>query len=283
MIKFHVVNGELSPIKEAKIQITDLGLLRGFGIFDFFTIKNSKPVFMQDHLNRFYNSAKLMQLDIAYSQEELTDQILKLVQVNGLENAAIRLVLTGGYSPDGFTPDKPNLLILQHPYKDVDPSIYEKGCKLITYEHTRVLPEVKTTSYFIPILLSKKMAEENAVDVLYHDSNGWITETSRSNFFIISSEGKLVTPNKNILRGITRMHTLEVAYDQLEIEKRDLNMSELSTAREAFITSTTKGVLPIVQVGTQVIGNGKPGKVTKHLGYLLEEFVNDSFGFTKKA
>ncbi len=271
MIKYHSVNGVICPVEQAQIKITDLGLLRGYGIFDYFQIKNGNPIYIDDHIDRFYRSAGLMQLEITTSKKALKQQIQELVKTNGLENSGVRLILTGGYSLDGFTPTESNLLILQHPFKNWDPKMYEEGSLLITHEHVRTMPEVKTTSYFVSILLNKKMKELGATDVLYHDAAGWISETSRSNFFIISKDEKLITANKNILKGITRMHTLQVAEGVIAIEERDLNISELETAKEAFITSTTKGILPIVKVGNQIIGNGEPGEMTKKLGAILRE------------
>ena len=89
---------------------------------------------------------------------------------------------------------------------------------------------------------------------------------------IISEKGKLVTANKKILKRITRSHILKIAQEHIEIEERDLNLDELSRAQEAFITGTSKGVLPIVQIGEELIGDGKPGEMTKRLGRLFMEF-----------
>ncbi len=265
MIKFHVVNGEILPAEQASLNITDLGLLRGYGIFDYFQMKNGKPFFMDDHLRRFYRSAEKMQLDVGYDFEALKEQIYRLIEANGTDTCGIRLVLTGGYAIDGFTPVSSNLVILQHPFKVWDEKIFTEGINLITHEYVRSMPEVKTTNYYTVILLIPEMKAADALDVLYYNSDGWISETSRSNFFIIDEEGKLITAVDKILHGITRGHTLAVAKDILPIEERNIHLSELKTASEAFVTSTTKGIVPVVKVGSDIIGNGKPGPLTQKL------------------
>lgn len=265
MIKFHIVNGEIRPATEANLNITDLGLLRGYGIFDYFQIKGGKPFFMDDHLRRFYRSAEKMQLQVNYEFEELKEQIWQLIEANGNNTCGIRLVLTGGYSEDGFTPKASNLVILQHPFKNWDPAIFTEGVRLITHEHVRTMPEVKTTNYYTAILLIPQMKAANAIDVLYHDSNGLVSETSRSNFFIIDEAGTLITAKDKILHGITRGYTLDVAKDLLPVEERTFNLSEIAKASEAFVTSTTKGIVPVVQVDKIQIGDGKPGPLTQQL------------------
>lgn len=265
MIKFQSVNGKLYPAEEASLNITDLGLLRGYGIFDYFQIKNGKPFFMDDHLRRFYRSAEKMQLEVGFEFEDLKKQIYQLIEANGTDTCGIRLVLTGGYSTDGFTPVSSNLVILQHPFKVWEEAIFTEGINLITHEYVRSMPEVKTTNYYTAILLIPEMKAANALDVLYYNSDGWISETSRSNFFIIDEAGKLITAVDKILHGITRGHTLDVAKDILPIEERNIHLSELKTASEAFVTSTTKGIVPVVKVGGDTIGNGKPGPLTQKL------------------
>jgi D-alanine transaminase/branched-chain amino acid aminotransferase len=271
MINFHIINGELHSAAEANLNVTDLGLLRGYGIFDYFQIKEGKPFFMEDHLRRFYRSAERMQLEIRYEFEDLKAQVWQLIKANGTNTCGIRLVLTGGYSKDGFTPERSNLIILQHPFKNWDPAIFENGVRLITHEHVRTKPEVKTTNYYTAILLIPEMKAVDAIDVLYHDSEGWISETSRSNFFIINTVGTLITTKDRILKGITREYTLQVAKGILPVEERPFNLSDLESASEAFVTSTTKGIVPVVDVGGVQIGDGRPGPLTQKLMKALKD------------
>src|SRR5439155_7787550 len=114
--------------------------------------------------------------------------------------------------------------------------------------------------------------EADANDVLYH-SGGLITECPRANFFIVTHDNKLVTPANNILKGITRSEILKIAAAEIKVEERDLYLEELSSAKEAFITSTTKHVLPVAKIDSRQIGNGSPGELTRWLGQQYNHLV----------
>ncbi len=114
------------------------------------------------------------------------------------------------------------------------------------------------------IWLQPLLKEKQADDFLYHN-NGIITECPRSNFFMVSPEGKIVTPANNILSGITRMKVLVLASNHLPIEERDIHIDELQTATEAFITSTTKQIIPVTRINGNEIGNGQVGDTTRKL------------------
>ncbi len=270
MLKYYCINGELTPSEEASLHVSDLSILRGYGLFDFFTVRKGKPLFLEDYLDRFYQSAWFMRLDVPFSREDLTGQILELVEANGLEEAGIRLVLTGGYAPDGYTPTAPNLLIMEYPAPKYPASHYENGVKLMLFEYNRTFPTAKTINYIVGINLLPQMRAVGAEDVLFF-SDGHIFETTRANFFIVTQDDVIVTPGEGILKGVTRKKTLEVARRHFKVEERPLAMEELATAKEAFMTSSTKRVLPVTQVDETVIGSGKPGVVTQELLRLFLE------------
>ena len=116
MIQYYHINGELTPVAEAQLHVTDLAIMRGYGVFDYFRALGGRALFVEDYVRRFFNSASLLQLDVPCSQQELMERIQLLLDKNGEDKAGIRLILTGGYTTDSYTPVKPNLLILQHPY-----------------------------------------------------------------------------------------------------------------------------------------------------------------------
>jgi D-alanine transaminase/branched-chain amino acid aminotransferase len=118
-----------------------------------------------------------------------------------------------------------------------------------------------------------EVQEKGATDLLYH-WNGKISELTRSNFFIVDQYDKIVTPSEGILKGINRKHVLELVGNHFEVEERDLFMDELNTAKEAFITGTTKKVMPVVQIDDLVIGDGKPGEITRKLQKLYHEYMD---------
>ncbi len=274
MIKFYSINGTLIPIEKAVIKVNDLALLRGYGAFDFFKIYKGKPVFLEDHLDRFNNSAHYLNLEIPFTREQLISKIEEVISSNNMESGGIRLILTGGYSSNGFLPGIPNLLILAHPLPVYPDHFYTRGVKLITHQYVRETPYTKTTNYLIPIKLQREIATAEAIDVLYHDGS-FISESSRSNFFIVNQQGTIITSDKDALEGITRKNVLKVAQKHFEVTIRPIAIKEAQEAREAFITSTTKGIMPVRQVDFWRINKGVIGTTTRRLMGLLKQQIED--------
>jgi D-alanine transaminase/branched-chain amino acid aminotransferase len=256
-----LINGDFVPKEEARILITDLAIQRGYGIFDFFKTVNNQPVFLDDYLDRFYFSAAELFRPVGIDRDALKKLIRQLIEKNNLPGSGIRITLTGGYSEDGHTPAKPNLLITQTAFT-YNKENFEKGTRLVTYEHQRQLPHVKTIDYLQAIRLQNFIKENDADDVLYHGMSG-ISECPRSNFFIVTANDEIITPSKNVLQGITRKKIL--AFDGLNIKEGIVDPEQVTKAKEAFITSTTKMILPVFKINGQTIGNGKPGTVTKEI------------------
>lgn len=260
-------NGAIAPADQLAVGVTDLGLLRGYGLFDYFLTYNGR-IFQWDwYWARFQNSALRMHLPLPLSKEETEQVVMQLLEKSGLPDTAIRFVLTGGYSEDSISLEKPNLLILSEAVHPVPPIQYEVGIKVILDEYVREMAEVKSTDYKRVILLADEIRAAGANDILYQ-KGGEISELSRSNFFIIKGE-KLITPNRHILHGITRRTVMQLAKADFQVEERPVLLSELYDADEAFTTSSTKMVLPITQIGELTIGEGKPGSKTH---FLLDRF-----------
>ncbi|MDQ3683622.1 MAG: aminotransferase class IV, partial [Bacteroidota bacterium] len=159
MPKWIYLNDEFLPEEKAMLHVSDLSIQRGYGIFDFFKIIDDKPVFLEDHLNRFYHSAAQMQLIVSKKREELISIINTLIDQNKLSDSGIKITLTGGYSPDGYTMAGPNLIISQHLFPLTTKESFAKGIKLITYPHQRQLPMVKTIDYLKAIWLQALIKE----------------------------------------------------------------------------------------------------------------------------
>lgn len=280
MIRYYNINGQLVNASEAALKVNDLAILRGYGIFDYFLVREGVPMFLDDYVSRFFNSAQLMQLEMLFSASELKELIHEVVEVNGVADAGMRLVLTGGYAEDGYIPLSPNLLILEHPMPSI-PS-YKEGAKMMLHAYQRELPEAKTINYLTGIRLANEMKEKGCVEILYHD-NGLIREAVRSNFFLVMPDNSVVTAGSQVLRGITRKNVLGIARQHFQVEEREVMLDELKIAKEAFITSTIKSVLPIVQVGDQIIGDGNVGAVTQQLGKLLEAYAKAYIANAKVA
>lgn len=268
---FVYINDSLVPASQAALQVSDLAIQRGYGIFDFFKTLGHTPVFLNEHLDRFYNSAAQMRLEPGKDRQQLKAVIEELLQKNDIPDAGLKITLTGGYSPDGYSITRPNMIITQQPLKLPDPAAFQKGLRLISHPHQRQMPQVKSLDYLMAIWLQPLIKEKGADDVLYQ-YNGLVSECPRSNFFIVTADDTVVTSTQP-LKGIIRMKTLEIAGKQFKVEERELTIDEARNAKEAFITSTTKHILPVVQLDGHPIGNGRPGKVTTELSKLLDVYI----------
>jgi D-alanine transaminase/branched-chain amino acid aminotransferase len=258
-------NDRFIALSDAGLPITDLGVQRGYGIFDFLRVTENKPLFIDDHLDRFYHSAKEMRLPIQYQQAELKEIIQKLIAQNGLLDSGIRILLSGGTSPDGYKIIAPNLAIVQQPISKPADDIFREGYKLVTYAHQRQMPHVKTTDYLMAVWLQPWVKEQGADDVLYHQ-HGAVSECPRSNFFIVTKIGTVVTPGRNILAGITRKQLLSLSASYgITIEVKDISLDDIRDAKEAFITSSTKRIIPVHTIDDLPLGPFSEESVTAAL------------------
>ena len=266
MIAF--INQQFVEEDKACLQVSDLSIQRGYAAFDFFRTKNFIPLFLDDYLDRFFNSIALMHLQLTCTREELKAIIYELIKKNNLAESGVRMILTGGYSADGYQPAKPNLIITQQKIQLTTPEKFVAGMRIITHEYQRDLPEVKSINYLMGVWLQKKIKEQQAVDVLYH-KHGIVSEFPRANVFIVDKNEKIITPSENILQGVTRRKMLELIEKKFVPEVRPLQIEEIINAAEIFMTSNTKRLLPITQLDDTIIGNGKAGRITA--------LLNDAF------
>lgn len=248
----------------AALHVADLSVQRGYAVFDFFRTVNGKPLFIADHINRFFTSAEDMHLQVNKTKEELIFIIQQLIQQSSFPEAGIRILLTGGYASDSYIPTTPNLVITCQPIRTASVADFEKGYHVMSWQHQRELPHIKSINYLTAVWLQPLLKEKQMDDVLYHHS-GIISEFPRSNVFIVTKDNRLLTPARNMLKGITRKKVIELAAAILPLEERDIQLEEVNDAAEVFLTSTSKKILPVVQVDGRNIGNGKPGVITKEL------------------
>lgn len=274
--KYFFINDRFVPEDQASLQITDLSIQRGYGIFDFFKTVQGKPIFLEDHLDRFFNSATKMHLTIKQSRAELKTILSELILKNNIPDSGIKITVTGGYSADGFTqPADSNLIITQYPFT-IPMEFNPKGISIITYDYQRQLSEMKTIDYSMAIWLQPLIKEKGADDVVYHH-NGLLKETPRANFFIVSADQEVITAKNNVLKGVIRKNILNLQNPGFKITERDFTLEELTDASEAFITSTTKHILPVLKIDGKPVGDGKAGPVSAHLSKSLLEKVSGHF------
>jgi branched-chain amino acid aminotransferase len=268
------VNGQWVHPDEATISINDIGLLRAYSVFESLRTYDRRPFHLDEHLNRLYRSAELIELDIPWSRERIADVVRGVIERNPYRHAAIRILVTGGVSEDGMLPSgKPTLNVLITPLPERDMERFARGYKLITTRLQRVAPEAKTTSYVAAVRALKEAARQGAQDALFVNEQGHVLESTRSNFFIFKGD-TLVTPREGVLIGITRNVALELARGRFQVEERPILLEELAEADEAFVTASSKEIVPVVQIDDLVIGNGKPGPRTTELEQRFIDMVN---------
>ena len=270
------INGTILPKEKALIPVWDLGLLRGLGIFDFFRVIDGVPVFVEDHVERLMNSMAIMGLDQGVSKEEWILRIHEMIRVNEAQQAGFRIVVTGGFSEDGYTiPEEKNVFILLHGLGATSKVQYEQGVSLLLKNYQRDIPAAKTTIYVQSMQQQPAVIKAGAFETLYHWNN-IITECSRCNIFFIDQNGALHTPAQNILKGITRKQILTIAGEQgIPVSEREIQLDEIPNMAGAFLTASTKGALPVTRIGDQAIGDGSVHPIAKELESLFEKRVAD--------
>ncbi len=269
MLQTVYLNGQYLPREEASLHVSDLSILRGYGVFDYFRYVEGKPRFIADHIARFRSSADALHLSLDISDSELTEVVHELIERNTVANGGIRFILTGGYAADGYTPAAPNLLALPYPFSDPAAIWYKHGCTVLLHNYERQLPRAKTIDYIEGIRLLPQLKKTGAQYPFYVDRQGMVRESDRSNFMIIR-EKTLVTPKDDILLGITRKHLLVVAkHLGIPTHERAVSTSELLDADEVLICSSVKGAMPVRAVlGGEHYADqtyGEPGPITRRL------------------
>lgn len=270
------VGGQWVHPDKATISINDMAVLRGYSVFESLRTYNFRPFHLDEHLERLYRSAILIEMEIPWSSQQIAGVVREIIARNTYQHAVIRLLITGGDSEDGILPSgNPLLVALITPLGERDMERFAKGCKLITTKLQRISPEAKTANYVAAVRAMKEALRRNAADALFVNEREHVLEATRSNFFIFRGD-TLVTPRRGILIGITRNIVLELARSLFVIEERPILLEELALADEAFITSSSKEITPVVQIDELIIGDGKPGRRTYQLEQLFIEMVERS-------
>ena len=277
MNRYCYYNGVIVELGEVKISPYDLGFMRGYGIFDAMRTTNGTLFCFDEHWNKFEKSAQDLGLKLPIAKKDFKDAVDVLLKKNNLKEGAIKTILTGGESNNGFNKlENSTLLILVDDLNKflVAPEFYEKGWKIILLESQRFLPEIKTLNYLIPIKNQDNKIAHGAQEIVYK-KEGKILECSTSNIFMIK-DGVIVTPRENIFLGTVRNLVIEIAKKNgFEVIERDIEMDEFLLADEVFITATYKKIIPVVNIDSTLINDGAVGEKTKELMKLLDEFMEN--------
>lgn len=260
---FHYIKNCFLPENESCISAFDMGLVRGYGVFDYVQSYEGIPFHLNDHLLRLASSAEAVDLALPYSLEEMKQITFDLLKKNPPINAGLRFIITGGLSgSEQISPsDQTTFLILFHPHTPYPSHFYTEGMKAVTLPQLRFLPSIKTTNYMPAIFGKRKALLQGCHDAIY-SHEGQLLEGTTSNLFFLQ-KGKLITDNSSlIVKGVTRKLVLDIAANLYPIEYRSLTLDQAIQCEEAFLTSSIKDLIPLVEIDGKKIGSGKPGAVT---------------------
>ena len=274
------IDGEYYPKSQAKVSVYDHGLLYGDGVFEGIRTYNNVVFKLREHIDRLYRSARVIMLDIPLTKEEMTNAVLETLRKNNLRDAYIRLVVTRGVGDLGLDPrkcQKPTVIIITDVIKLHPSQAKEKGIRAMIVWVKRdpvdaTSHEVKSLNYMNSILAKIEANIAGYDEAICLDKNGYISEGAAENLFIVKN-GKVVTPptSTGALVGITRDVTIKLAqkvgYPAIE---SNITPTDLFTADEAFFTGTAAEIIPIMEVNKRIIGDGKPGPITRRL---MQEFA----------
>lgn len=277
------INGEFYPKSKACVSVYDHGFLYGDGVFEGIREYDGIVFKLREHIDRLYESAKAVMLEIPMSKEELMNAVIETLRRNKLKNAYIRLVVTRGVGDLGIDPrkcKKPNVIIIAEPLLTLySKEARLKGLSLIISSVRRdrvdaTNHQIKSLNYLNSILAKIEAISAGADDAVMLDERGFVSETSSTNLFLVK-DGKVITPppTTGALLGVTRTFVMELARKLgYQVEEKEVTPFELLTADEVFMTGTGAEIVPVTKIAGRVIGDGKAGKITIRL---IEEFEKE--------
>ena len=268
------IDGKYLPKEEAHISVFDHGFLYGDGVFEGIRAYNGRVFRLQEHLDRLYDSARTIDLKVPVPKEEMAGIILEVLRRNKLSNGYIRPLVTRGVGDLGLDPRKcpiASVIVIAVEWGAMYGDLYEKGLKAITVSVRRnpaeaLPPNVKSLNYLNNILGKIEANYKGGDEAIFFDTNGYMSEGSGDNIFIVKNGVIFTPPTLNNLRGITRAVVLEIAKSHgLTLVEQNLGYYDMYSADEVFVTGTAAEVAPIVLIDGRAIGTGKPGPVTRQL------------------
>jgi branched-chain amino acid aminotransferase len=268
------LDGRFVQKEEAKVSVFDHGLLYGDGVFEGIRAYNGKVFRLDSHIDRLYDSAKTINLELPFPKKKMKDLVLQTLRKNGLHDAYIRPVITRGVGDLGLDPRKcsvPTVFIIAVEWGAMYGDLYEKGLSAVTVSVRRnaaeaLPPNAKTLNYLNNILAKMESYCKGGDEAIIFDTNGYLSEGSGDNIFVVKNGVLSTPPCLNNLRGITQQVVVECARELgIEMQCQNMGFYDLYTADEVFVTGTAAEIGPIVRIDGRCIGDGKPGPVTKKL------------------
>jgi len=277
-------NGDFVPQDQAVTSIYDHGFLYGDGVFEGIRAYNRRVFRLDEHIDRLYDSAKAIMLDIPLSKDEMRDAILETIRVNDLRDAYIRPIVSRGVGDLGLDPRKckrANVFIITQSWGAMYGDLYDNGLTAVTVTVRRNAPEslspnIKSLNYLNNILAKIEANYKGGDEAIILDIHGNISEGSGDNIFVVKNNTISTPPVMNNLRGITRAAAIEIAGDRgYMVRETDMGLFDLYTADEVFVTGTAAEVAPITLIDGHPIGDGSVGPITKVLVKGFQEMTQN--------
>jgi branched-chain amino acid aminotransferase len=278
------VNGRLVPREQAVVSVLDSGFILGDGVWEGLRLHDGRVAFWDDHLDRLFEGAKAIDLDVGKSREELTDILYETIRANQMvDGVHIRLMVTRGLKKTPFQGTSANVggptIVVLPEYKTPDPELQDRGMRLFTVHVRRGRPDVQDPMWNshskLNCVTACIQAEKAGADEgLMLDPHGFVATCNSTHFFIVR-KGELWTSSGNYcLHGITREKVLEVAaLNGLTTREKNFSLTQVYSADEAFCTGTFAGIIPVSEVDGRIIGDGQKGSITGRLQSLYSAFV----------
>ena len=266
------IDGEFYPENEAKISVFDHGLLYGDGVFEGIRVYNGRIFKLGEHIERLYESAKTVGIEVPLSKEEFKKAIIEVVRRNNLRDAYIRPIVTRGRGRLGLDPrhcQKPTVIIIPQRLEEYPLTVAaKKAVRAIVSSIRRtppfcLPPMVKSLNYQNNILAKLEAIRAGVDEAIMLDWMGYVCEGTGDNIFIVKN-GVLITPPiyASILPGITRQTIIDIAKRlKMEVLERNITIHDLYNADEVFLTATGIEIVPVIEIDGRKIGSGEPGPV----------------------
>jgi branched-chain amino acid aminotransferase len=279
------IDGQYLPKKDAKISVFDHGLLYGDGIFEGIRTYGGRVFKLDRHLERLYQSAGMISLEVPLGQADFRDVILEVCRRNEVQEGHIRPIVTRGAGTLGLDPrrtERPTVIVIATTLAPLYEEKAEQGLRLITSKWRRnppqaLNPNIKSLNYLNNILAMLEVIEKGMDEAVMLDMDGFVSEGSADNIFIYDGSTFISPPVETNLPGVTRETAIELIREKgWDFREEKFRMEALYSAQEVFLTGTAAEIAPVVEVDSRKIGSGKPGEKTKELTASFKELVNST-------
>src|SRR5437868_7581640 len=269
------IDGKFYAEGDAKVSVFDHGLLYGDGIFEGIRFYNGRVFRLEEHLERLWDSARSICLEIPMSQRAMTEALLETIRQNDLREGYVRLVVTRGVGNLGLNPaqcKRPSVIIIATTIALYSKEVCETGLTVVTCATRRtgaaaLNPAVKSLNYLNNVMARIEANLAGADEALMLNETGNVAECTADNVFIVK-RGHIFTPpfSAGALRGITRAVVFEIAAETgIKVTESDITRHDVFIADEAFLTGTAAEIIPVVKADGRPIGTGKPGPITARM------------------